>query len=350
MLIVLSFPIAVGFALISATGYAQSVYELSFSDPTSYSISCGRVNASHWTVSNDSCTLVTTPIFISSICLENDSLLTLPITIRINQSGVFPCDEHAYFDYQSGGIWHPIDTILGCEETANRSYSYHIPIPDSSYFSIRVRYETDDKTRDYQLFDGDIVIYDPCSVLLPLTVLAFTGTATDDGISIVSIIAPLTEHESVELEYSLDGYVFTCLDVMPKQWTAADGWHFEWVHHAPAVPIIYYRLHYFTWESDHSYSDIIAVKPITTEPGELLIYPNPASCYVRVRWESHSSAIGELMLFNAEQQLQLSKPVSVERGFNNLMLDVGHLPDGWYNLLLQVGRQQYTAPFVLQTF
>lgn len=344
-LIIYAILIVVGF-----TGYAQSVYELSFSDPTSYSITCGKVNASHWTVSNDSCTLSTTPVFISSACLENDSLLTLPITIRINQSGVFPCDEHAYFDYQSGGIWHPIDTILGCEETANRSYSYNIPIPDSSYFSIRVRYETDDKTRDYQLFDGDIVINDPCSVLLPLTVLAFTGTATDEGISITSRIAPLADHESIELEYSLDGYVFMCLDAMPNQWVAADGWHFQWMHQSPVVPVVYYRLHYFSWEEDHSYSKIIAVKPKTTVAGELLIYPNPASCIVRVRWESPFSADGELMLYNAEQQLQLSKQVSIEGGFNNLTLDVGHLPDGWYNLLLHFGRQQYSAPFILQTF
>lgn len=340
----------VGVLLFGPVLLAQSVYELDLSDPATFSYDCGKHNPSHWTVSNDSCELHTTPIFMSSLCLQNDSIITIPVTIRINQSGTFPCDEHAYFDYYTDGIWHPLDTILGCEATSNRSYSYEIPIPDSSYFSIRITYETDAPTRDYQLFDGDIKIFDPCFSLLPLDLISFNGYAELTGHAIQAKMAPLQPSEDVTLEYSVDGVHFTASQA-DVQRAEQDGYlHIHWFNEYPIEKMLYYRLHLNNGDGGHEYSPIICVDGAPAMPKPLIIFPNPATRIITVRWESGQQGIGDVLIFNTEHQIQLVEKIEIDKGFNSLQLDLDTLIDGWYTLQLTMLDQVYRAPFILQTY
>lgn len=142
----------------------QLIYEFDITNSSSYTYDCGTTTSAFWGVKNDSCSLLTANTEIISNC---GSSVNLPINLKINQTGQLSCLDSAFISYTvNGGFdWIPIDTIIGCEQTANTSYWYYPEIPQVSNFQLKVTFDNSSNTDWWQVKNGDISILEPCLLL-----------------------------------------------------------------------------------------------------------------------------------------------------------------------------------------
>ena len=141
----------------------QPLYVFDINEPATYSYNCGTTNSAFWGVKNDSCSLVTSTTFIDPSCGTSN----LPINVKINQTGQLSCSDTALLEYtiDDGANWMPLDTIVGCEQTANTSYWYYPEIQANSYFKLKVTFDNNSVSDWWQIKNGDISILEPCLLL-----------------------------------------------------------------------------------------------------------------------------------------------------------------------------------------
>lgn len=151
--------------LFSKTTFSQ-IYVFDVKDHTTYSYDCGTQTSSFWGVKNDSCSLTTSSIMINEGCSANGSIV-IPVNLKINQTGQLSCTDTAWVEYTTdGGVtWVGLDTIIGCEQSANTQYNYYPEIPNNSYLMIKVTFDNGAPNDWWQIMDGDIVVNEPCFLL-----------------------------------------------------------------------------------------------------------------------------------------------------------------------------------------
>lgn len=151
--------------VLYSIGFSQ-IYTFDIKDPSTFSYDCGTTTSSYWGVKNDSCTLYTNSIYINEGCFANDTVI-VPVNVRINQTGQLTCNDTAWIKYtHDGGInWIGLDTIIGCEQTANTQYTYFAEVPNDSYFQLKVTFDNSAITSWWQIMNGDIVVNEPCFLL-----------------------------------------------------------------------------------------------------------------------------------------------------------------------------------------
>lgn len=147
------------------SGISQ-IYTFDVKNATTYSYNCGTTNGSYWGVKGDSCSLITSPTLINQPC-ANGGTITLPITVKINQTGQLSCTDTAWIEYttDNGSTWLPLDTIIGCEQSANSQYNYYPEVSNNCNFQLKVTFDNSAPNDWWQIMNGDIVINDPCFLL-----------------------------------------------------------------------------------------------------------------------------------------------------------------------------------------
>lgn len=182
------------------------IYTFDVKDFSSYDTTCGKTTGSYWGVIDDSCQLTTSPTLIDSDC--GDSTYTnVPVEVRINQSGNLNCDDVAVVEYTCGdGMWHQLDSLLGCNQTSNETYNYNAGCANGDSFQLRVRFNNDHSTEKWQIFDGDIDIMDACA-LLPIDLKSFELSRQSENLTFdLAVKSPVDN--KVALQYSRDGMYF----------------------------------------------------------------------------------------------------------------------------------------------
>lgn len=145
--------------------YSQ-IYVFDVKDISTYSYNCGTTTGSYWGVKGDSCSLITSSTFIDQQCAIGGTI-SLPITVKINQTGQLSCTDTAWIEYttNSGSTWLPLDTIIGCEQSANSEYSYFPEVPNNCNFQLKITFDNSAPNDWWQIMNGDIVINEPCFLL-----------------------------------------------------------------------------------------------------------------------------------------------------------------------------------------
>lgn len=154
------------FILILTQTAVSQIYVFDVKDTSTFSYNCGHKTASYWGVKNDSCSLITSSVLINEVC-GIGGLITVPINLKINQTGQLSCTDTAWVEYtvDGGSTWVGLDTLIGCEQSANTQYNYYPEIQNNSYFQIKVTFDNNAPNDWWQIMNGDIVIDDPCFLL-----------------------------------------------------------------------------------------------------------------------------------------------------------------------------------------
>lgn len=269
--------------LLSWVAQAQ-LYTFDVKDPSTYSYDCGTTTGSYWGVKNDSCTLTTSPTGINSACASTGTV-TLPIKVTINQTGNLACTDTAWIMYtvDGGASWLPLDTIIGCEQTANLPYWYYPDIPNNSTFQLKVVFDNGAPNDWWQIKDGDIVINDPC-FLLPIGWISIEGRAAFlDNVLTLTYEYGTDEVDTVIVERSKDGKIFEVIaatvDALPGE-TAK----FEIRDKSPFLSRSYYRVVVVHEDGTPSVSDIIMINRLFNDVDHLLsFFPNPTTDKIQFR-------------------------------------------------------------------
>ncbi len=320
---------------------AQTIYELDLADPTTYEVTCYRIlNPSHWTVTNDSCSLYT-PLFpVSSSCVS-DSTLHIPVMLRINQSGNLWATEYANIHYYQEGNWLLLDSIVGNLETANQTYLYEIPHHTGDLFGLRVTFVSRHNTHDWQLSDGDIIIYDPCVSLLPiadeLTVQPIAEGALvtwwwpeDPGLEWVELLAGPTPDDLASV-------------ALPAvQTDSLTGKLYRWLMTAIDQPL-YVQALGNSYNGDEVLSDIVLVTPVVEQ---VHIWQERSTAQPTVWVASDWAGDAYLRLVNMAGATIAQEIIRLEKGHQLITLPAP-LPAGAYLMLLELPRKRVVSTIIL---
>lgn len=152
---------------------------LDWSDPSTYSITCGSVNAANWTVRNRKC-IYSSPLFNSG-GNSGDPDFTAEIQVRINQSGNLISSDSAWVQYFVNNTIVRTDAFTGDGSPAVFTSSAILQIPAQSTYQIKITLRTGATNRFWQIKNGDITACLSSSVL-PIQLKKFTATLQNQNV------------------------------------------------------------------------------------------------------------------------------------------------------------------------
>jgi hypothetical protein len=128
--------------------------------------------------------------------------------------------------YCEVGGWQPLDTIKGCSVTNNQTYYYNAPCANQDTFMIRVSFSNNDTTEKWQIRDGDIEIYDDCS-LLPVELRSFQLAENEEKLTFkLAVNEPVDKIPA--LQFSKDGQIFWVLTFPSRSSQGKDDYQYYW--------------------------------------------------------------------------------------------------------------------------
>lgn len=175
--------------------------------------------------------------------------------------------------------------------------------------------------------------------VVPVTISSFTGSYTNKA----SFLRWTTENEinisKYTVERSTDGRTFNEIGFVN-----ANGSHEYTFTDATAKTLInFYRLK-ITGPGELKYTGVVKVLS-DVFAGKVNLYPSPAVNNLNAEFVSDDNQIANIMMADMTGKTLLQKTITVQKGYNNLNLDVSVLNKGIYILKILIGNKIITTPF-----
>jgi len=211
-------------------------------------------------------------------------------------------------------VIYPLDEFVGMSDLA-----------------FRLRLRTDERNeKDGVYIDNVQIIQSEMVTPLAVDLLSFEGALLLQKQVLLNWETTNEENAAYfSIEQSSDAVHFREIGEVPAIGNTLELSTYEFLDEAPSSPVSYYRLKMVDVDESFSYSDVIAMdifRPIELRK----IFPNPSSDMVHLNLESKSKLSFDYQFYNLLGQTMLTGTAEIEKGTNNLSLDLSHLPKGVY--------------------
>ena len=171
----------------------------------------------------------------------------------------------------------------------------------------------------------------------PVEMTRFDAKPTPSGVRLLWATATEHNNDYFAVEHSTDGQQFAEIAQVKGAGNVAVQQQYEYTDAKPAKGMNYYRLRQVDYGGRFDYSSVQSVK--ISSHSTTMLAPNPLQegNNAILHYDSDNEADLNIAVFNHLGQLILSKQTGVEKGANNLPLDLSQLPKGVYALRLQTG-------------
>ncbi len=190
-------------SLFSANN-TSAQYLLDTTDPSTYSITCGTVNSSSWTVSNNNCTLTTTPYQLSS----SPVVQIVSVSITIQGSAMDNADSIT-IKYSNNGVWFKQTVVRGQPGLHTYTYTFNITANASSFIGLSINMYNNSNSESWRISGGSVSM---SNAPLPVELISFSGKKNKDGIKLDWITGSETNCDYFTIEKSNDGNNFCSIE------------------------------------------------------------------------------------------------------------------------------------------
>jgi hypothetical protein len=295
-------------------------YVLDFSDPTTYSITCGKINPGQWSVKNDTCSLYT-----SYIMADVSGSADVEFTFSVNQSGNGDVYDKGYVYHAiDGGAWEADTVWTAGGAPAVYELKTTVSLEYGHYVQFSVKLATNDKTEFWAIFDGGIHATDgddsnnnihayqtkPGSGL-PVALVQFTGTSENGNAILNWSTASEINNDYFIVEKSPDGVMFSAIAKIDGAGNSNNILSYEYIDKDPS-DLNYYRLKQYDFDGATSYSDIIKVS--LSEAGKNLVQVSCAQGTLYIRVNSTSDGLMKVKIYNLSGAVVFESEYAVEKG------------------------------------
>jgi hypothetical protein len=252
-------------------------YTLDFKDPSSYSVTCGSINPAQWEVKKDSCVLYTPTLYPVTGGLDS---IMVYFTVKINQSGNLSTTDNAYIHMKrNSGPYVMKRLYQGAGSPCVVEYKDSAKMAKNDNFEFRIIMENNDKTKFWQIKDGDITVVNATSSsILPVELLTFTAKIDRNSIILNWITASETNNDYFVIEKTPDFKPFTRwseVGYIDGQGTINSITLYEHIDDTPYRGLTYYRLKQVDFDGKITYSTPIVINWIDDDNFSYTIVPNP---------------------------------------------------------------------------
>jgi hypothetical protein len=170
------------------------------------------------------------------------------------------------------------------------------------------------------------------TVALPLSLIHFTGTATNTAqVQLQWKTSQEINTRKFDIEWSVDGRVFQKIGEQPSAGNASGISAYSFFHSSPAPGDNFYRLKMVDIDIQFTYSPVIV---ISSNAAFLLvkIFPNPTADVLQLYIEAEKNEIILCHLFGADGKITSSRKFKLNKGANRFSWNIQHLAPGSYFL------------------
>jgi hypothetical protein len=181
-----------------------------------------------------------------------------------------------------------------------------------------------------------------CNVLLPITVTAFKGAVTENGIQLTW--ATLTEQNGKKfvIEYSTDAISFAVAGEVAAKGNSNARIDYSYLFTKNTGSTLYFRLNMVDIDGREEYSNIVLVKAGAVQTISAGVYPNPFTEKLQVTLSLSRSTTVALKLFDMNGRIVKSQLNNGQSGANKFTLTgLSALQPGLYLVEVTAGEEKW---------
>jgi hypothetical protein len=166
---------------------------------------------------------------------------------------------------------------------------------------------------------------------LPIELMSFEAYCNGGLIKLLWTTATETNNDYFTIECSLDGINFLPITTVPGSGNSNQIQNYHFVDTLAEGASHFYRLRQTDYDGTISFSDIVFAD-CNIENDKITIYPNPTSDEIICSIYSTQATEGTLYFYSSIGQMKCSKTIDLEKGLNELHIDVTEWLNGIYYL------------------
>lgn len=183
------------------------------------------------------------------------------------------------------------------------------------------------------------------NVVLPVTLLSFSGEATWRGSELKWETAQEFNKNLFELQWSKDARYFTKIGSMPAAVNSPTMQRYQYVHATPSSGGNYYRLKMVDADERFTYSPVIKINN-SHNSKTVTVFPNPVTDILYLEVEALKNESVRLYLYNAEGKLMDTRNFKMIKGGNQFTWNVQTLAPGRYSI--SSANKQFTSMSIIK--
>lgn len=181
----------------------------------------------------------------------------------------------------------------------------------------------------------------PVSLPLPVELSLFEANLSQNEVILKWETESEFNNDYFDVEHSVDGVYFTPIAEIQGNGISTEKTDYSFTHRNPEVGINYYRLNQMDFDGRSEYSKVVTAE-FESEIGDVTIYPNPAKELLTIELNIAFENDSNIQIFDLTGRLVGTSKMSLEKGNNQLLLDVSLLQNGVYFIQLpQIGMVRF---------
>ncbi len=190
---------------------------------------------------------------------------------------------------------------------------------------------------------GEITI----TVTLPLSLVRFTGTATNTAqVQLLWETAQEINTKDFEVEWSNSGLHFTKIATIAAAGNSSQTLHYSYLHTQPGIGDNFYRLKMVDIDGRFTYSPVIVINR-DASVSSLKVFPNPVTDILQLYIQSEKRETIVYRLYSADGKFIAFKKAELVKGSNLLSWNIQQLMPGNY-FLSNAGNRFETIKIIKQ--
>ena len=314
----------------------ETAFTLDWSNPATYSVSCGSVIPSGWKVSNERCSYYS-PVFNVGSSSSGGSK-QVDLVLRINQSGNLDTDDSALVMIYVNGSAYTSYVFAGNNSNSVFSINPLLSVPSNGTYMVVITLFTNASNEFWTIKSGDFTTCVIEATPLPITLVDFDAVEDSDGAASITWV---TQSEKINdyftLERSGTGDVFEPLVKLDGAGTSTEIRHYKFIDHAPLNGVSYYRLSQTDFDGQTTVCGLLTFHLQSKHVSQpvIVLRNNPFKDQLSISVNSSEATKVSVRLISSSGKESFDQHIPLQSGKNSLDVPINHeLLPGIYTLVV----------------
>jgi len=320
----------------------SSSYTVDWNDPATYTVNCGTLNSSSWTVKKDTCNYSSPVLLVGGTAGEPNK--TVDLTVRINQSGNLTNNDFCWVDFYVNGSVSQSYYARG-DTIANAVF--YIPatlsVPAGGDYQVKVKFKNDRTNEFWEVKKGDIFSCVQSTAPLPVTLTSFKGKLTSDGTQFKWTTVAEVNNDYFTLSRSLDAENYVEVGRIPGNGTSSIEHNYSFTDSETPHGICYYMLSQTDYDGKTEKFGPIVIRKNNNSTNSYngTAFPNPFKTHFTITFESLKDQPAHFSLIDLKGSVLDETILEVNSGINNFSFSpTKPLKSGLYLVRIENGNEQ----------
>jgi len=259
-------------SLVPAACAAQG-YTVSWSDTSTYSVSCGSLVGNQWMVKNDTCVFLSATITAGGVPGDPDQ--RAEVSIVVNPMGALSNQDFIRANIYTESVLNGTVAVRGDTVHAKFAIQLVVYVPAGSTSRIEVMANSVKPQYFWLVEDHGISMSFPATPL-PVELADFRRSRDDDRVTLQWITRSETNNDYFTVERSDDGHRFDAVATVEGKGSVTTLSVYAWEERIDPGRLAYYRLRQTDFDGTSKYlGKTITIQPARTRSA-VTVFPNPA--------------------------------------------------------------------------